>query len=189
MSSQSPIDPAVRRRNRMALVALIAVFVLPFLAAAVLNLANWRPAHGINHGVLLDPPLKLSDLELHQADGSPYAFAPQERRWQIAVFPPPDCAAACVDLIAGLGKVWQLQGRRAERLQVLWFGEIPADALPFRNLVPMQTSPELLARLPERPGAGGPAIYLIDSFGFLAMRYAPGVDVSDLRADIAKLLK
>ncbi len=190
MNSELSIDPAIRRRNRIALVVLIAIFVLPFLGAGVLNLMDWRPAHGINHGELLNPPLKLTGLPLYQADGSVYTFAPQERRWQIAVVPTPDCDSACgAELIAGLDKVWRLQGRRAERLQVLWFGEVPATALPFRNLIAMRADAEVLGHFPNLPESGPPAIYLIDSFGFLAMRYAPGVDLADLRADIAKLLK
>lgn len=189
MNAEPPIDPAIRRRNRIALVALALVFVLPFLAAGVLNLLDWRPAHTSNHGVLLQPPLKLTDLSLYHADGRPYAFAPQQRRWQIAVVPTPDCGQSCVELIAALDKVWRLQGRRAERLQVLWFGAVPPGATPFRNFVPMQPDPALRARLPDLATSGAPSVYLIDTFGFLVMHYAPGVDPADLRADIAKLLK
>jgi hypothetical protein len=189
MTETTPIDPAVRRRNRIALVALVLVFVLPFLAAGVLNLMNWRPAHTTQHGTLLQPPVDLTGLKLHRADGSDYPYAPQERRWHIVVVPTADCAAKCVDLIHGLEKVWRLQGRRAERLHVLWFGALPEGATPFRNLIPMRPDPAVLDRLPELARSGSPSVYLIDSFGFLMMRYAPGVDVADLRADIAKLLK
>ena len=189
MNSQPTLDPSIRRRNRIALVALILVFVLPFLAAGVLNLFDWRPQHTSNHGVLLTPPQKLTDITLHHADGTDYAFAPQERRWQIVVVPTPDCGDVCVDMIAGLDKVWRLQGRRADRLHVLWFGEVPPQAVGFRNLIAMRPDPDFLARLPDLPTNGAPAVYLIDSFGFLVMRYAPGVDVSDLRTDISKLLK
>lgn len=189
MNAEPPVDHAIRRRNRIVLVALALMFGLPFLVAGVLNLLDWRPAHTSNHGVLLQPPLKLTDVPLHYADGRPYVFAPQERRWQIVVVPTPDCGQSCVDLIADLDKVWRLQGRRADRLQVLWFGALPPEATPFRNLVPMQPNPDLQARLPNLATSGAPSIYLIDTFGFLVMRYAPDVDPADLRADIAKLLK
>lgn len=189
MNSEPPVDPAIRRRNRTILVALALLFGVPFLAAGVLTLLDWRPAHTSNHGILLDPPVKLSDLSLYQADGRPYAFAPQERRWQLAVVPTPDCGQSCVDLIAALDKVWRLQGRRADRLQLLWFGPVPAAATPFRTLVPMRPEAALEERLPGLAASGAPSLYLIDSFGFLVMQYAPGVDAADLRADIAKVLK
>lgn len=189
MNSQPTLEPSIRRRNRIALVALILVFVLPFVIAGVLNLVDWRPQHISHHGVLLTPPQKLTEIALYRADGTPYTFAPQQRRWQIAVVPTTDCGQTCVDLIAALDRVWRLQGRRADRLQVLWFGEIPSQAVPFRNLIAMRPDPAFLAHLPDLPIRGAPAIYLIDSFGFLVMRYAPGVDAADLYADVKKLLK
>lgn len=189
MNSETGFDPAVRRRNRIMLVALAALFLLPFVAATLLHLSGWSPQDTRNRGELLEPPVPLSDLELHQADGSIYQWAPQERRWQIAVLPPPDCGAACGELIAGLDKVWRLQGRRADRLQVLWFGAVPADAVVFRNFVPMRPDATLAQRMPGLASSGAPTVYLYDPAGFLVMRYAPGFDLADLRADIAQLLK
>lgn len=189
MSAHPSIDPALRRRNRIMLVALALIFLLPVGGASLLHLSDWRPGHTRNHGELLAPPRALADLTLHRADGSTYAFAPQERRWQIAVVATPDCAARCVELIAGLDKVWRLQGRRADRLQVLWFGPVPADAVPFRTFVPMQPDAAFAARLPGLAQAGAPSLYLIDPSGFLAMRYAPDFDLAGLRADVTHLLK
>ncbi len=189
MNPELPIDPVIRRRNRIVLLALVLVFVLPAASALVLHLLQWKPAHYSNHGVLLQPARKLADLPLHRADGSTYTWAPQEQRWQVAVLPPPDCGTVCVDLIAGLDKVWQLQGRRADRLHVLWFGELPAQAAAFRTLVPMQPDPVVLERFPDRATSAAPALYLIDPFGFLVMQYPSGVDPADLRADLGKLLK
>ena len=189
MNPDMPIDPARRRRNRIMLVLLALMFLLPVGGASLLHLSGWRPEHTRNHGELLAPPLVLADLTLHRADGSVYAFAPQERRWQIAVVPTPDCGARCTELVAGLDKVWRLQGRRADRLQVLWFGPVPADAVPFRTFVPMRPDAALAARLPGLIEAGAPSLYLIDPSGFLVMRYAPDFDLAGLRADITHLLK
>jgi glutathione peroxidase-family protein len=35
----------------------------------------------------------------------------------------------------------------------------------------------------------GVPVYVIDPNGFVVMRFAPGFDPADLRADVAKLLK
>lgn len=189
MNPETPVDPALRRRNRIMLVALALIFLLPVAGASLLHLSGWRPGHTRNHGELLPAPLALADLTLRRADGSRYAFAPQERRWQIAVVPTPDCGVRCTELIAGLDKVWRLQGRRADRLQVLWFGSVPADAVPFRTFVPMQPDEAFAARLPELARTGAPSLYLIDPSGFLVMRYAPDFDLAHLRADVTHLLK
>ena len=189
MTPELPIDPARRRRNRIMLVLLALIFLLPVGGASLLHLSGYRPEHTRNHGELLAPPVALTDLSLHRGDGSAYAFVPQERRWQIAVVPTADCAARCTELIAGLDKVWRLQGRRADRLQVLWFGPVPADATAFRTFVPMQPDAALAARLPGLAETGAPSLYLIDPSGFLVMRYAPGFDLAHLRADVTHLLK
>ena len=189
MNSDMPVNPAIRRRNRIMLVLLVAVVLLPVALAMLLHLSGWRPTHTRNHGELLNPPVLMSDIEFRNADGVIYDFAPQERRWQIVVVPTPDCGARCAELIAGLDKVWRLQGRRADRLHVLWFGPVPAGAMTFRTFVPMQPVSALVDRLPQLATSGDPSLYLIDPSGFLVMHYAPGFDVADVRADVAQLLK
>lgn len=180
-----------RKRSRVMLLLLAVLFAAPVVAAIVLHAIGWEPTRTRNHGTLLQPPPDLRALELQRADGTPYAWTPRDRRWRIAVVPPAGCDRVCTELVASLDKVWQLQGRRADRLDVLWFGELPAGAVPFRRLVPMKPDAAFAAHLPDsQPDAGGqPPLYLIDPSGFLAMRYAPGADVAGVREDVARLLK
>lgn len=178
-----------RTRSRFVLVLLAVLFLAPVLGATLLHWSGWEPARTRNHGELLRPALDLRDARLQRADGTPYDWEPAARRWRIAVVATPDCPADCSELLAGLDKVWQLQGRRADRLDVLWFGPLPADAVAFRRLVPMQRDPAFEARLPQLATHGAPSAYLIDPSGYLALRYAPGFDVSHLREDVAQLLK
>ena len=215
-------DP--RKRNRLTLLLLAALFAAPLVAAIVLHAIGWEPAKTRNHGILLQPPHDLRELPPLRADGTRYEWTPQDRRWRLAVVAPGSCvsgnaasadttsaddpirrsreggnpgaepvdpAQICTDLIASLDKVWQLQGRKADRLDVLWFGDVPAGATPFRRFVPMRRDSTLVSHLPDaQPNARGePPLYLIDPSGFLAMRYAPGADVAGVREDIARLLK
>lgn len=176
-------------RSRLVLLLLVLLFAAPVTVAIVMHASGWEPSQTRNHGELLRPAQDIRDVVLHRADGSVYAWEPGERRWRIAVYPPADCAQACVDLIAGLDKVWQLQGRRADRLDVLWFGPVPQGAVHFRRFVPMQADEALRAGLPQNATSGAPSAYLIDPSGYLAMRYAPGFDVAHVREDVARLLK
>lgn len=180
-----------RTRSRFTLVALAILFAAPLVAALVLHGIGWEPTRTRNHGTLLQPPPDLRELPPLRADGTRYDWTPQERRWRLAVVAPEPCTPACAELIAGLDKVWQLQGRRADRLDVLWFGEVPAGAVPFRRFVPMRRDSTLVSQLPDaQPDAQGrPPLYLIDPSGFLAMRYPPGADVAGVREDVARMLK
>ena len=183
------IDPGRRRRARIGLIALFAIFILPVAAAVVLHLSGWRPTDTRNHGQMLSPLVALDDLALQRADGSAYAWEKYERRWQVLVVATPDCAQACVDLIAGLDKVWQLQGRRADRLDVMWFGPVPEGAVPFRRFVPMRDEPALAERLPGLVTSGTPSAYLVDPAGYVVLRYDAGFDVALLREDVTRMLK
>lgn len=175
-------------RSRLTLIALAALFAAPLLGAIALHASGWQPSHTRNHGELLRPALDLRDLVLLRADGTRYEWEPAERRWRIAVMVPRDCAAACAELMTGLDKVWQLQGRRADRLDVLWFGPLPESVPPFRRLVPMREDAALRARLPGADASAASA-WLIDPAGFVALRYAPGFDVAHVREDVARMLK
>lgn len=193
-------DPRTRR-NRWLLVAMVLLFLAPPLLAAALYFGGWRPVRTQQTGVLVQPMLELADLTLARADGELYAWRPEDRIWRIAVLPPVDCDAACVELAESLHLVWQLLGRHAGRVEVLWFEPVPEGAPAYPAFVPMQLDSVLLERLPQFAAAGAaptdaataqPAtiqVYLIDPRGFLAMRYRPGFDAAGLRADLARLLK
>jgi hypothetical protein len=177
-----------KTRSRLVLLLLAALFAAPVLLASLLHFSGWEPTRTKNHGELLRPALDLRDSALRRADGAPYAWEPEARRWRVVVIPTADCPR-CAELVAGLDKVWQLQGRRADRLDVLWFGPLPEGAAPFRRLVLMQPDPAFAARLPRLAAQGAPGAYLLDPQGFLALRYDPGFDLAHLREDVAQLLK
>jgi hypothetical protein len=176
-------------RSRLVLLLLAVLFLAPPLGAWLLHRSGWEPTETRNRGELLQPPVDVGAMHLQRADGTPYDWEPAARRWRVVVVAPTSCATACVELIAGLDKVWQLQGRRADRLDVLWFGAVPDGATRFRRFVPMQADEAFAAALPDLAREGAPNAYLIDPRGFVALRYAPGFDVAHLREDVAQLLK
>ena len=180
-----------RKRSRLVLLLLAVLFAAPLVAAMVLHGIGWEPTKTRNHGTLLQPPVDLREITPRRFDGTPYAWEPRERRWRIVVIAPDDCDLTCSDLIAGLNKVWELQGRRADRLDVLWFGDTPRAYDNFRRFVPMVDDADVVRRFPDSaPDENGqPPIYRVDPSGFIAMRYAPGADIAGLREDVARMLK
>lgn len=186
---------AVRgRRNRLALLGLLAVFLLPILAAAIINFSGRRPAPTRQHGQLLQPPLDLGALKPRLVDGSVYAWEPAARTWRIVVAPPAGCARECTKLAHDLDVVWRLFGRNADRVHVLWLCAArdckpPRDALSPATLRVLSANPVLHDSLPGVDDASGVPVYVIDPNGFLVLRYAPDFDPAGLRADMARLLK
>lgn len=187
------LPDAVRNRNRNTLLLIAALFLGSFIVAGVLRYSGWRPEGLRAKGELLQPPADLRDARLLRADGSAYEWNPVAREWRIVVAPPAACGTACDTLAAQLDVVWQLFGRNADRVDVLWIGTPPQATQGRREFVAIQPTPGLRERLPRVDGvAGEPAgvpVYVIDPNGFVILRYAAGFDPGDLRSDVARLLK
>ncbi len=192
--SNSPTDAAPSRRGRFVLIALLVLFVGPILVAMVMSRLNLHPSASNSKGELLSPKPDLRAITFARADGGAYAWEPERRLWRIALSPPPGwCeshAAACAKQAQDLDKVWQLLGKNADRAQVLWFGAPPPSPPDSRGWLPMREDARLSAALPRNAASdAGAAAYVIDPYGFVVLRDAPGFDPADLRRDLGKLLR
>jgi hypothetical protein len=188
------VGHAARRRNRWLLLAIAAIFLGSFVVAGLLRFSGWRPAAMKNHGELLQPPGDLRQVVPMLADGSTYQWNPSVRMWRIVLAPPDDCGAPCVALSRDLDTVWQLFGRNADHVHILWIGTPPVDAVRNPAWRVLRTDAALRAGLPRLDGDGageprGVPVYVVDPNGFVVLRYAPGFDPGHLREDMARLLK
>ena len=186
----APNDYAVRR-NRGKLLLIAGIFFGAMLLAGLLRFSGWRPEGLKSHGELLTPALDGRALAPTSTDGRVYAWNPVERRWRLLVVNGTTCDAVCERVAADLDKVWQLQGKEQIRVDVLWMGATPKQS-EVHNLFPIAADAPLRGVLPANgttPTAAGLPIYIIDPNGFVMMRYAPGADVSGVRADLTKVLK
>jgi len=181
--------PSSQLRSRLILLLIAAMFLGSFGVAAFLRFTGWTPAHGKNFGALLQPPADLSAVRLLRADGQPYAWSPEKNIWRIVVVPAENCTSVCAGTLDALHRIWLLQGRKADQIDVLWFGPLPAEGPRFRRLIQMQPNVALAAALPEAARADALPVYLIDPSGFLALHYAAGFDPTGLRKDLGKLVK
>jgi hypothetical protein len=175
-------------KSRLTLMLVVAMFFSSFFIAAFLRFTGWQPAHSKNVGELLQPPIDWSGAKPLRADGGAYDWAPEQNRWRLVVAPAPDCTTACTQVLDQLHRLWLTQGRKADKLDVLWFGELPTGQR-FRRLVPMRADPALLAALPDRGRADAVPLYLVDPSGFVALRYPAGFDPAGVKKDLGKLIK
>ncbi len=176
-------------RPRLILLVVALMFLGSFGVAAALFFGGWRPAETRNIGEMLDPYPDLRPATLLAADGSAFEWQPQERRWHIIAVAPEGCGQPCAQLLDALHRVWLSEGRHADRLKVLWVGELPSPAPQFSGLVPLQASESLQALLPDQARADALPVYLADPNGYLVLRYPPGFNPSGLRKDLGRVLK
>ena len=188
----TPDELRIRRRNRWTLVALCALFFGGMLLAGALRFSGWRPAGMKNHGELLQPPTDLRGVTPQLVRGGAYAWNPAARTWRIAVVAR-DCdgarAAACAKLLHQLDIVWQLMGKDADRVHVLWIGALPQGAPRPATLRQLRADAALRDALPRADVPAGDVVYVLDPNGFVVLRYAPGFDPGGLRTDLSRLLK
>lgn len=182
-------DPRADKRNRAMLVAIFAIFFGGMLVAGALRFAGWQPAGMKNHGELLKPPVDLRAVVPALADGGRYHWNPVGRRWRMVLAPRADCAADCIEVARQVDLVWQLFGKDADQVDILWIGAPPAGARQNPATRVLRADAALRARLPRVDADAGLPVYVIDPNGFVILRYAPGFDPAGLRADMAKLLK
>lgn len=185
----TPVSDRQRNRNRGLLILIVVIFLGSAVVAGVLRFSGWRPEGTRNHGEMLQPPGDLRELAPRLRDGGEYHWDPAERLWRIVVAPPADCKASCVALSAQLDLVWQLFGRQADRVHILWIGELPDGATRNAALLELAPDPALRAALPRLDDPAGVPVYVVDPNGFVILRYAPGFDPGHLRTDMARLLK
>jgi len=189
MSTPAPVSNAQRNRNRLVLVLIAAFFFVPMLVAGVMRFTDRHPAINRQNGELLEPKPDLRRFEPVLADGKPYPWNPGARVWRIVVAPQPGCAQECVKLSHELDTVWQLFGKDADQVDILWLGEPPAGAARPASLRVLAEAPQLRERLPRLNDPAGTPVYVIDPNGFAILRYAPGFQPGGLRSDLSRLLK
>jgi hypothetical protein len=175
-------------RSRLILLLIVAMFFGSFAIAAILRFAGWQPEHSKNFGMLLNPPIDFSTEVFRRTDGSAYPWKPEENRWRILFVSDMPCAVECQNMLDTLHRVWLSLGRHTERIDMLWVAEVPTVVPDFKGFVPMQANPALAA-LPEHESAAGYPVYIVDSGGYVVLRYKAGFDPSGLRKDLAKLVK
>ena len=192
MMELTPAQRAIRRRNRNMLVGLFVLFFGGMLVAGLLRFSGWRPEGSKNKGELLRPYSIRRAYTPTLANGGAYGWKDEPRIWRIVAMPR-DCAtsraAECKRLLADFDKVWRLMSKDADRVHVLWAGDLPPGVAVPREVRQLRADDGLRAGLARWDDASGDAAWLVDPNGFVVLRYAPGFDPGDLRSDLARLLK
>lgn len=213
-SDNAPNDPPPaaatpapdRKRSRLYLILLFALFALPLALAWVLQQGGWRPSGSVHHGDLLDPALPVAGLRAAGPDGEPLTEAYLRGRWTLAYLAPADCAADCRENLYKIRQLRLALGKDIDRLQTLALLPASPDAgfadwlrqdhaamtvavagddarallrRPFEGFVAGEDAPQQLSH----------SVYLIDPLGNLVMRYRPSATPKEIIADLKRLLK
>lgn len=166
-------------RRQVQLLLIAGAFLLPAVIALLLQTRwfHWDPQTTRNRGDLVQPVIALG-----ADDGARGVFA-DGRRWSVLVRIPAPCDAGCARRITLLSRIREAQGKDMQRVQmVAW----PADAAAVE---PVWTAWRPDAALAARLALDEGAVMLVDPLGNAMMRYRSTADPSDVRKDLAHLLR
>lgn len=201
--AQPTIDPAARRASRLKLLTIFAVFAIPLLLAT-LYLQVVRMSGGqvgdTSRGQLIKPAVPLTEFTLHQ-QGDEFNLESVQGIWTMLYMPAGECADACEMNLYNMRQVRLALNQRMTRVQRVALVEsedqLSADLLTEHvGLVVASGTPAEQAALRDQvraaessmePAPG--AIYLIDPFGNLMLRFPPDLPPKSMLKDINHLLK
>ena len=184
---------------RVKLLALIAIFISPFIGGwLALYVFEWRPSSG-NYGSLIQPVRKLSLPVLETRDGERFETG-FGRKWTLLLFAGESCAELCRSNLYYMRQLRTLLGRDTLRLQnVLISRQLLGDETKiylseFPNLKVIENYRDTdLYRQFYLQGFGevgsAPKMYLIDPDQNLMMHYPAKSDQNRVLEDIKKLMK
>ncbi|MEP6940225.1 MAG: hypothetical protein ABI846_10705 [Rudaea sp.] len=185
----NPVSAAVRRRNRLMLVGIAALFFGPLIVAAALAWSGWRPAGTKAYGTLIDPPRDVSAVTVRLADGTAFVWRDVQWQWTLLALPGPTCAQKCRAALDDVLRMRATLGRNASRLRVLYLGAPLSDDV-LAALKPLQQGSGDAAAFAglHAQGDDSLALALVDPGGLLMMSYAAGYDVGGVRRDLPKVI-
>ena len=193
-----PVSGTTQSRKRWMLIALMALFLSPVVAAWL-----WKPDAFRNRGDLIDPPRPLTNVQMIAPDGSSVDLNTFFGRWTYLFFVDADCNDSCKQLSDAIERVRLSQGKNNKRIRLIVVTLNP-DSLPslseIRVAMPQTVVLALepskrerfLSQFISQTGAltqQPSKIFLVDPLGNLMMSYPVQSEATDLRKDISRLLR
>ena len=191
------------RRARLALLALVVLFLSGVVAAWALYISGWRPSATKNYGELVQPARPLADVALQDMSGKPARVSQLRGRWTLVYFGPAECLKPCTDNLHKMRQLVLAQGREAHRVRRLvvvtdpratdWLRYTLADYVGTEVWNGPVTAVRELAAQFTLP-VGGPLdnlhrIYVVDPLGNLMMSYPADAELRRMNKDIGLLLR
>lgn len=184
-------DAALRPpgRGRGTLLLIVGLLVLPFAIGGGLYVGGWQPAHGTQHGRLLNPPPPLPDVLLQ-------ATVETRGKWLLLLQVRGPCAADCAARLDELRRIQVSLNKEMGRLRRI----VVTDQADDPQLAAVRRAqPDLLLVIAPPGGLAGESasesartadpVSIADPQGRLVMTYPRDAAAQGIRADLNRLLK
>lgn len=197
------IDVALRRRSRIKLLLIIAIFAVPLILAMVylqVVRTSGMQLGDTAQGQLIQPAVPLTEFTLQTTD-SVFDLDSMHGIWTFLYMPDGECLDTCKLNLYHMRQVRLSLNQRMDRLQRVVLAQTADQLLPelladHPGLAVIQGTVEEQALLRDQIRAAegemdalSDAIYVIDPFGNVMMRFPADLPPKSMLKDIKHLLK
>jgi len=189
-------------RSRTKLILLILMFLLPVAGSWYLVFFTDYARDGkggAEHGDLIDPPRQLENVQLLRVNERSTEQASLYGKWSMLFFVDGPCQAECDENLYRLRQIRLATGSKMHRVQrvvvvnggeALSFSDYLSENYPGQLYVSKNDLGEkFLHQFEDLKLNNKMAIFLIDSRGFLMMRYSGEIEPSGIIRDLSRLLR
>lgn len=186
--------------NKLALIAIFLVFLLPVIAATLMHSQwfDWQPASMRNHGELINPVLPIQDFEVFPVTGADQGTIEREAlldRWMLVYHQPTACAEACLENLYWLRQIRRAQDRHQPDVGLVFSGREQPSAESVTSILSLAgdflilAGPDAETFWSQLPGNGvNAAFFILDPGGNIILRYPEDADHNGIRRDLRRLL-
>lgn len=179
------------RMNRLKLVLVAGVFLLPMAVAGLLGVLDWSPGTR-SHGEPIRPQRSFSDIHVVMDAGGNWQWRDREKpRLTLVALSHGDCDKTCVGTLTLLRNARITLGKNQDRLRLLHLGPAPGGkagrVLGESWHHGRVTGAALEAFMPTR--AGAVSALLVESNGTALVHYPVGFDPEGLKKDLHKVVR
>lgn len=193
-----------QQRSRLKLIMLLAIFILPVLAAYIMHKKpEWQPKSTKNFGLLYKPAVNLNAFTLTTQDDKAFTLEDMRGKWSLIYIGGAQCDQACQQTLRKARDARLAQGTEATRINYYYL--VAADKFTedasalvkdYSKLILLQgTEPQRTALFQQfkidttqQPGTDN-RLYLVDPAGVLFLHYPFGFQHIGLMEDLKYLLK
>lgn len=196
-ADNTPIDPAMRRRNLRTVGLLAAIFFLPLIASFYMYYgSSWRPAASTAHGELYQPARPLPPAELRDSKGQVAPVNVFSDKWTLVYVGGGECDEACRSSLYFMRQTRLSLNNEMTRVNRVFLATSACCDNEFLDrehaglLTLDASSPEGANLAAAFPAADREhSLYIVDPLGNLVMRYDTRDTPKGLLDDLKKLLK
>ncbi len=189
-------------RSKPKLILLILMFILPVAGSWYLVFFTDYARDGkggAEHGSLINPPRQLENVSLIRVNENSTEQIALYGKWSMLFFVNGPCEAACEENLYRLRQIRLATGRKMKHLQrIAVINE--SEGSQFRDKLSKNYPGQLYAskkdlgenflrQFRDQNIADKGSIFLIDTRGFLMMRYTGDTDPTGIIRDLSRLLR